>query len=122
LAMGQIMYSTDYDDRLPAAGTWNDTLPNYVRNDRTFDCPMVRKKGERGGYAMNSSLSGKKLASYPSPQSIVSIYESANLKANAAGDPKSEGPTNRHGPGRNEGYLDGHGKWIKTGDSTSGMP
>src|SRR5688572_6963248 len=40
IATGLLMYTQDYDDRLPPAATWQTELMPYIRNQSVFACPQ----------------------------------------------------------------------------------
>lgn len=122
LAMAQMLYSSDNDDeRFPAAQKWVDLTAKYAKGD-PFNCPTVLRQRGEYGYAMNSTLSNKKSAEVAVPNDTVVVFETGTQARNASSDPKMDAPPNRHGPGRNEGYCDGHAKWLRSGSSTSGSP
>lgn len=114
MALAQIMYSGDYDDRFPRVGDWHDKVLPYVTDHAFQDCPSVRRLGENYGYAMNSALDRKYGSDIESPMTTINLYETSVLTANASGEPAMESPPNRHGRGRSVAYVDGSAKFEKT--------
>jgi hypothetical protein len=110
LVAAQIMYSSDWDGRLPNESTWIDATKKYTQTETDFTCPTLKKSGSSYGYAANAAESAIKYDGAKDPSSTILIYETADLKRNATGDPSKEEVTNRHGRGRIEGFLDGHAR------------
>jgi hypothetical protein len=114
LVNGSLMYASDFDDKLPVAAKWQDSIEKYMPYyPEAFTCPALRRSGGRNGYAAAKDLSGKKLDQIRTPATTVWIYETADLARNANGDPVAEPPPNRHGPGRTVGHADGSAKFLK---------
>ncbi|MCS6923457.1 MAG: hypothetical protein NZM10_03675, partial [Fimbriimonadales bacterium] len=55
LSLAMLTYAADYDDRLPPAPRWSDSIAARIRDPITFRCPSVPPG--KFGYAMNSRLS-----------------------------------------------------------------
>lgn len=102
------MYAADYDDKLPEAANWSESIAKNVPRESAFNCPALRRSGGQYGYAVNSTIAGRPAASAGPADTTVWIFETARLEPNASGDPASEAPPNRHGRGRSESYLDTH--------------
>ncbi len=113
LEAGQLMYIGDNDDHLPAAANWSVELQPYAPS-RFFTCPDLKRQGGQNGYAMNQEIGGKLRRDIEAPAQTISHFETAQQTPNSNGDPKTERPPDRHGPGRNEGYVDGHVKWMRS--------
>jgi prepilin-type processing-associated H-X9-DG protein len=104
-----MLYASSWDDTLPPAEIWMTALRNP---DQTFGeeeylhCPSVSKPGEaRYGYAMNSSLSGKRIGEIENKDSTPLFFDSDDLEMNArAGSPSSK----RHDGKSNVVFADGH--------------
>jgi hypothetical protein len=120
IAMAQLMYSSDNNDRWAPSAKWLDLTQKYASSERNFTCPAVRRQRLEYGYAMNAALGGKKQAAPADLGKTIVTYETATLSRNAAGDPKAEANPNRHGNGRTESYDDGHAAWIKGAPTSSG--
>lgn len=119
IATGQLMYATDWDDHLPASQSWIDLTSRYERGTAMFSCPTVSRRGGRYGYAENEKVGGKPVSAISAPRTATLVYETGKLAKNAAGDPATDPPPNRHGSGRSQSYVDGHAEFIKP-DSYSG--
>ncbi len=117
LSLGTLMYVQDYDEMMPPATQWVTQTTPYVKNDRTYRCPLVAVANPRGyGYAFNSNLSKFALAKINQPYATGMLFESANTEINAS-DPLSSVVT----PYRHDGfdifaYVDGHVKSIREGE------
>lgn len=127
IGIATVMYANDFDDRLPPGATWMDATEKYAEYPRIFACPAVSRPGlltprvgGKYGYAVNTSLSGKTAKSIKDPGKVIWVFESSDLARNATGDPSTSPAPNRHGPGRTEGYADGHAAFVKSASSTSG--
>lgn len=82
-AIGEAMqaYTVEWNGRLPPADRWCDALhPKYLRSKSSFACKRAR--GEYG-YAMNSKLSGAKLADIEDPSKVSLIFETTKTHRNA---------------------------------------
>ena len=124
LCSAQIMYSSDWDDRLPIAENWNDALLPYLKQmsggkdpSKVFVCPKV--KPEAPSYAMNAGLSGISQADINSPPDTVLLFD-AEPGPNKAGGPELLPTEPRHMDGHVIGYADGHVNFTITG-ATSGL-
>lgn len=121
------MYAADHDDRLPLAANWMDALRRDVGSSRNFSCPAISRPNTFGprvsgkyGYAVNKALVGKSTKTIQDSAKEIWIFETGDLSRNASGDPGASAPPNRHGPGRTEGYGDGHAAFVKSTASPSG--
>ena len=90
------MYCQDYDDKLPVASRWMDSLHAYIpkvpsdkyapRFDSTsvFQCPEVAGQGTSSyGYAFNKTLSASRLRQIAAPSNTPLIYDSSSSERNA---------------------------------------
>jgi hypothetical protein len=82
IATGLMIYSGDYDDRLPKADQWQDLLYPYTKNADLFVPPY---KDQPGGYALNSVLSQVYLYNIPDPFRTPMVFESAEAGSNLSG-------------------------------------
>jgi len=81
------LYASDHDDRLPEAAGWMDAILPYIMDTSMegISCPAVSSDdGQQLGYAMNSSLSNKKVDSVKEPSATPLIFDSVLLRWNAA--------------------------------------
>lgn len=111
LATALIIYTSDYDDRLPNRDRWMDAISHITKNPRVFIDPEIKTE-EQYGYAFDSHLSNRNVNSFKKPEQHSMLYDSINLARNAS-DPFNSLPN----PGRHKGknsiaYLDGHAKRI----------
>jgi len=116
LAIGELLYANDNDDRLPPTAAWMDCITKYVKYPEAFHCPSV--KGESSyGYAMNLDCGNKKDYDDPTPAEKVLLFESILLERNATSGVYDLPDPPRHN-GRNcVAYLDGHVKSFEQGRS-----
>lgn len=108
IALSVQVYSSDYEDRLPLAASWQETLvANYIPREWT-NCPTA--PGRQFGYAMNRPLSGVKLTAINDPATQPMFFESAACIPNANGTVDLMPNPGRHN-GRNTVVLaNGHAK------------
>ena len=81
LSLGVMMYSGDFDDRLPQKDLWMDQIDPYVRNRDVYRCPVLRQG--QFGYAFLDQLSKTKTTDSPSVATQVMIFESPDVTWNA---------------------------------------
>ncbi len=119
LALANLMYATDYDDRMPYRDRWMDDIYPYHKNMGIEHCPGLQDGRSPNpnlyGYAFDSRLSlfdSKKIAD---PARHPLVYDSINLARNAS-DPflSLPKPPRMHGdrPGNPLAYLDGHARVL----------
>lgn len=68
-----LMYTQDYDDRLPPANMWEGGLWPYVKNPQVFICPQ---RPRLPGYAFNAKLHLRSEKTMLNPAAAPAIYES----------------------------------------------
>jgi prepilin-type processing-associated H-X9-DG protein len=108
LATANAMYSSDYDGRLPRADQWMDADGPYAHKD-AMHCPSVwQHRDQVYGYAFNSSLSTKAVATITEPDKVQMFYDSTNLARNANDILSSLPLPPRHLGANVVGFLDGH--------------
>jgi prepilin-type processing-associated H-X9-DG protein len=118
LILGMLMYSQDYDDRLPAAGEWSDAIFPFLQNEDLYRCPQL--PDERCGYCMNSALERLKIRALPEEQpraEIVALFDGPGgwNRAGGIGLVRYRHREERilhEAVGTNVGFLDGHCKWL----------
>ncbi len=109
MCLGALQYAQDYNEKMPVATTWIDTMMPYIKSEQIFRCPSIPDpKGF--GYAMNFNLSRRNLAEIPSPAQTILFYETTDLERNSYGI--GEEPAFRHLNGANYAFADGHVKWL----------
>ena len=129
LALASMMYSQDYDNRLPLQRNWSDGIFPYVKNRGVYICPKIAEHhqspiaaltGTREypapvsgppSYAYNSLLSGMPNGRITRKDAVPMLYDSIALRWNAADPAWSFAP--RHKDGSNVAYADGHVKWSQ---------
>lgn len=102
----------DHDDALPRASAWTELLRPYVKSERLYTCPTLRRRGGYG-YAMNVEVSGKLRSRIREAVNRPLFYDSANRSRNAH-DPFTSLPK----PPRCRGgngivFVDGHVEFRK---------
>jgi len=110
LALGIQMFAKDYEGRLPGTVTWAEDIRPYVQNKQIFECPE-RPRGEKGGYALNPLVAGKKLEDIADPATTVLLYEV---------DEHGQ-PVYPHNGGANFAFVDWHGKWFSKKNPPEGI-
>jgi len=99
LAIGELAYCQDYDERMPDAANWQEQTYPYVQNEQVYHCPSG------GTYAMNDKLSGKtfqQIFGMGNPARIILFYEVDN-----SGNPLYD----VHNGGANYAYVAGNASW-----------
>lgn len=121
LALMQIMYSADYDDRFPLRDNWMDSTKEYRKGDDMLRCPSFSwdesSPKNQYGYAMNQVMSGAKATS-PSADMPL-LFDSINLARNASGTLDSLPDPARHNGKNTIGYADGHVKRMPNDDKVA---
>ena len=111
LVLGMLMFAQDYDEHLPNADVWMDSLDPYVKNIKALThCPSDTQ--HQYSYAMNSQIATKSIGSFDDPVNTIAIFESNSGKRNAADPLTSLCKAPRHGNGNCFAYVDGHAKFV----------
>lgn len=117
LAVGHLIYISDYDDRFPNRDDWMDAIQPYTKNEGIFRCPVVAESKDPHlyGYCFHSILSNAKLPAHP--ETVELVFESISRARNASGNLESLPKPGRHksskGGFNNIAYADGHVKDVK---------
>jgi len=98
-----ITYAKQHNDMLPQAANWAKSIKPYVSDTSVYRCPNDLTKGFTS-YAMNDSLSGKKLSSLKNTSKLVLLYE-----AEKAGDSPHGQGKNLYNVGHENGGFGRHG-------------
>lgn len=113
LALANLMYAPENNDRFPNRDSWMDAIQPYVRNHKILHCPQLQKdkKDENVfGYAFHGLLSSSRIPKQP--ETVPLVFESMNLAKNASGTLVSLPKPGRHEGGGKHGnfvtYADGH--------------
>ncbi|HJN14002.1 MAG TPA: DUF1559 domain-containing protein [Armatimonadota bacterium] len=112
LGLGCMMYTQDYDERLPigwsvwlagqnpcslGSGTWRVLTEPYVKNRQLWECPSVDGQPSCAVYGMNIRLWIMKDSSIDRPAEVCLLAEAAQwapVPAGNAADPQSWGAPN----------------------------
>jgi hypothetical protein len=104
VSLATLMYSQDYDGRLPLGASWMDATLTYHADDRVYRCPSIRASGPGSyGYAYNPVFAGadvEKLGRDIRPM----IFDSSNTTRNAV-DAGTSVPPRHPGPGGRGGHV-----------------
>jgi prepilin-type processing-associated H-X9-DG protein len=82
LGMALLMYSSDYDGRLPRAEHWEDGLHHYHKNLSLLACPG--RPDVEAGYAYNLLLNRRLMKDSSQPSQTPAIFDSSLGQHNAA--------------------------------------
>jgi hypothetical protein len=112
-----IMYSVDFDDRLPRADRWMDSIESYAQSDSVFRCPVASLDSPGAfGIGFNAEASKWKLADLPEPQGKVLIFDARDTSRNSNSSPIEPASPGRHSKGgakaNNYGYADGQARRV----------
>ncbi len=99
LTIAAIMYSQDFNDKLPAAANWKKSLWVYVKDPKPFKSPWEDSGFQ---YVFNPNLSGLKLNSIKNPAETILFVETTAGKL-----PSEKSAITPDGKFR-VAYLDGH--------------
>ena len=108
IGLAMILYTDDYDGKLPMTGNWRSAVRPYIKTDKVFTC--FNAKNREYSYAMNSALNGGKISTLSDPSNTVSAFESDIPKINASGGIESVVYRHKQGaiPLANFMFADGH--------------
>jgi hypothetical protein len=117
-ALGAILYSADYDNRLPLAQNWMDSTFPYSKSETVFRSPLAMKDNpDAYGFAFRLDLSGKKMADIAQPAKAEMIFDSTDTSRNAHGNLELLPRPGRYGTGARRSniiaYADGHAKAVQ---------
>jgi len=106
-----LMYSADYDDKLPAAEKWMDDLKAYTKNEGLYHEPEF-SGSDRYGYAYRLEASLRKVSDITDQDKYILDFDSELTQRNASSSLKTMPRPGRHGGRDCVGFLDGHAKAI----------
>jgi prepilin-type processing-associated H-X9-DG protein len=112
LQTGMLMYSVDYDDRLPLGRSWSDGLLPYTKNRQLFVCPS-HTVATHASYRMNQDAAGAEVGAIADPKDVPALFESGG-GWNRPGSVIDFSP--RHSGQGNIGFVDGHCKAATSAD------
>ncbi len=105
LVISTFMYAKDHEDTFPDADKWVDEVMPYLQNVHVLCCPASDLEY---AYAMNSALSGVKMADIEKPSETVLFFESDLGVRNAHGNADAVADPPRHDGGNFYAFADGH--------------
>ena len=111
MVLGCVMYAYDYDEKLPFASKWMDTIVPYTKNQGVFHDPS-RENDSEYGYAFEGRASGLDSSKVDAPDAYPLIFDSTLTGKSAAGPTSTMPLPGRHEGTNSVGYLDGHAKSI----------
>jgi prepilin-type processing-associated H-X9-DG protein len=109
-ALGQalLLYSQDWDEKLPPASGWYNGARQHLTKDAPEDVFQCPASISTYGYALNSAIGGLPLGKVTAPMITVGLFESSSNRANDAGGVQLVTREPRHSGGLWFAYLDGH--------------
>jgi prepilin-type N-terminal cleavage/methylation domain-containing protein/prepilin-type processing-associated H-X9-DG protein len=132
LALADLMYSQDYDEKVTACATgpgnacqvWWQLLQPYLKNSQILFCPSQSQQGWGCNYGISHFIGGGgngiSLAQVAMPSQTVFMGEilidkvifwpSEVINGTAVYDAYT---FSGHNEGLNVAWIDGHGKWMK---------
>jgi len=147
IALGIMMYSQDYDDKLPPAifggetVGWVSGLQPYLRSYQIFQCPADQHEPPNDphlpgftDYWMNQNAAKVdlyKLEGEPGKMILLGDGDGASPASTASYAinelpaswlQSSDSPARRHVDGANYAFVDGHVKWLKPEDISQETP
>ena len=116
LALGVLMYTADFDERMPVKQTWADDLSPYVRNEDAHGCPSAPPSMERS-YGYNARLDRLALEKVPFPAGAVMLFDAKATGSNPTGGPELLAA--RHQGKASVAFVDGHVQLMAEADARS---
>jgi len=106
-----LMYTQDYDDRLPIHTNWMDASLLYLKTESLFHCPELQRENPTTyGYAFSTILLGRRVTDTNGAAIVPLIFDSSLSNRNACSDLKTLPQPPRHDSHKYNVifYLDGH--------------
>ncbi|WP_319586199.1 hypothetical protein [uncultured Desulfobulbus sp.] len=110
LAIAFMMYTSEFDDRMPLRNNWQAALDPYIKSRSIWKCPSAQTTDPC--YAFNSKLEKAKLSDINTPQDTVMVFESVPGMNQCGGKELFPSPP-RHPEGHSIAYADSHAKSVK---------
>ena len=110
-ALAAIMYSADFNDRLPPAESWMDATLPYTKNKEVYKSILAAGDDpNKFGFAFRKDLGRKKTMDFDDPDRWAMVFDSTLTDWNANSNLET-----LPDPGRYQGvniiaFLDGHAK------------
>jgi prepilin-type processing-associated H-X9-DG protein len=114
IARAQLLYSDDFDNRLPDRDEWMDVIAPYGKGPLPLVCTSLMKDHDPQiyGYCFNGRLSQATIPAQP--ELVALVFDSINLARNASGSLASLPVPARHvGDRNNVVYADAHVKSVR---------
>jgi prepilin-type processing-associated H-X9-DG protein len=118
LALGAVMYSQDYDERLPPAARWAEAIEsrvgqaaakkNATAGEDPFRCPAAESPAS---YGMNAALDRLSFSQIDAPADTVMVFDAVAATRSFAGGARDIART-RHNNTPNLAFADGHARWA----------
>lgn len=122
-ANAALMYSADWDDRLPPADTWMDATLSYTKDNQVYKSILAAGDDpNKFGFAFRLDLGGKKTLDYEDPYRWAMIFDSTLTDRNAASNLETLPEPGRYQGSNIIGFLDGHAKAVKDGERNEKGP
>ncbi|MHB1455959.1 MAG: hypothetical protein ACYC0V_03485 [Armatimonadota bacterium] len=110
IATAFMMYTSEFDDRMPLGNNWQPALDPYIKSRYIWKCPSAQTTDPC--YAFNSKLVKARLSDINAPYNTVMVYESIPGMNQRGGKKLLPSPP-RHEYGHSIGFVDGHAKGVK---------
>lgn len=111
ICLAVLMYTADYDERMPMRTNWAEAMVPYMKSETIFQCPSAKQGDIRQRtYAYNARLDRYEVGKVLSPAMTAMIFDTRAFGENPGGG--AEIADARHRGGVNVGYVDGHAAWL----------
>lgn len=120
IGLALVMYSDDYDGKLPPVKYWQPDIRAYVKNKDIFNCPSAKDK--RYSYGISSLVGNTPLQNIEYPATTAMVFDCSLPKLNASGGRKEVDFRHRK-DGKNIAlfvFADGHA--AKVYDKKTNVP
>ena len=107
LAMANIMYAGENNERLPNGANWMEALKPFSRNEDIYRCYWIKDGLGQYGFAYNRHLSGASMHAFDDLALVPVIWESERTERNAS-EYIPTPPHNRHPHMFSVGFLAGN--------------
>ena len=87
IGLAMVMYSDDYDGKLPPVKNWQPDIQPYIKRTDVFNCPSA--KDIRYSYGMNNQIGNKPLQKIKEPATTALAFDCSLPKTNAWGSRKA---------------------------------
>ncbi|MHB1462713.1 MAG: hypothetical protein ACYC1M_15595 [Armatimonadota bacterium] len=87
IGLAMMMYSDDYDGKLPPVKNWQPDIRAYVKSKDGFNCPSAKDK--RYSYGMNNTIGKTPLQNIEYPETTAMVFDCSLPRLNASGSRKA---------------------------------